>query len=121
MKKVSFMEDLKQPLDAGMMCAIDGRTLFLFTKNTWIRDLGASCHITNDNTNNVINIDESIQDSSSIMPATKKGKLPVKLHQVNRTEQVHTLWLMKFCPKADANLFSLMCELLQGNKIFSIT
>ena len=26
---------------------------------------------------------------------------------------------MKFCPKTDANLLSLMCELLQGDKINS--
>ena len=49
----------------------------------------------------------------------KKGKLQVKVQQVNRTEQVHTLQPVKFCPKAGANLFSLTCELLQGNEISS--
>ena len=107
------MEDVKQPLDAGM------NTFFSFTKNTWIGDLGASCHITNDDTGlyNINDINELIQGSSSIMPATKKSKLQVKVRQVNRAEQVHTLWPVKFCPKAGANLLSLMCELLQGNKI----
>ena len=39
------------------------------------------------------------------------------MRQVDGTKQVHTLWAVKFCPKAGANLFSLMYELLQGNKI----
>ena len=80
-----------------------------------------SCHITNNKTGlyDVTNIDESIQGSSNIMPATKKGKLWVKICQVDGTEQTHTLWPVKFCPKAGANLFSLTCKLLQGNKIAS--
>ena len=49
-KKVWFAEDVKQPSEAGMMCTINGNTFFSFTKNTWIGDLGASCHITNDDT-----------------------------------------------------------------------
>ena len=71
------MEDVKQPSEAGMMCTIDGNTFFSFTKNIWIGDSGASCHITNKDTGiyDIINIDELIQGSSSIMPATKKGKL----------------------------------------------
>ena len=71
------MEDVKQPANAGMMCTIDGDTFFLFTKNTWIGDSGVSCHITDDDTGlyDITYIDESIQGSSSIMPAMKKGKL----------------------------------------------
>ena len=119
-KKVQFTEDVKQP-SAGMMCTINGNKFFLFTKNTRIRDLGTSCHITNDDTGlyNIININESIQGSSGIMPAMTKGKLQVIVHQVNRTEQSHTLWPVKFCPMAGANLFSLTCELSWGNKISS--
>ena len=49
-KKVQFMEDVKQPSEAGMICTIDGETLVLFTKNTRIGDSGASCHITNNDT-----------------------------------------------------------------------
>ena len=41
------------------------------------------------------------------------------MRQVNGNEKVHTLWLVKFYPKAGANLFSLTCKLLQGNKILS--
>ena len=33
-KKVQFMEDVKQPSEAGMMCTIDGNTIFSFMKNT---------------------------------------------------------------------------------------
>ena len=39
--------------------------------------------------------------------------------QVDGTGWVHTLWLMKFCPKAGANLFSLTCKPLQGKEISS--
>ena len=105
-----------------MMCTIDDDTFFSFTKNTWIGDSGVSCHITNNNTGlyDITNIDESIQGSSGIMPATKMGKLQVKVLQVNGTEWIHTIWPVKFCPKAGANLFSLTCKLLQENKIASV-
>ena len=53
------------------------------------------------------------------MPATKKGKPQVTVSQVHGEEQVNTLWPVKFCPSAGANLFSLTCELSQGNKISS--
>ena len=60
-----------------MMCTIDGNTSFSFTKNTWIGDSGASRHSTNDDKGmyDIINIDESIQGSSNIMPYKKKSKL----------------------------------------------
>ena len=95
--------------------------IFLFMKNTWIGDLGASCHITNDDSGlyAITIIDESFQGISGIMPAVKKGRLRVKEGQVDGTEQVHTLWSVKFCPKAGANLFFLTCKLLQGIKITS--
>ena len=47
----------------------------------------------------------------------KKGKLQVRVYQVDGTEWIHVLWPMKFCPKALANLFSLTCKLLQRNRI----
>ena len=60
-----------------MMCTIDGDTIFLFAKNTWIEDVGAYCHITINNTGlyDITDMDESIQGSSSIMPVKKKSKL----------------------------------------------
>ena len=84
-KKVQFEDSVKRPSEAGMMCIIDGHS---FTKNTWIGDSGVSCHITNDKHGmyDVIDIDESIQGSSSIMPATKKGKLCITVCQVNGQE-----------------------------------
>ena len=107
------MEDVKQPFEAGRMCTIDGNTFSLFTKNTLIGDLGASCHITNNNTGlyDIIGIDKLIQGSLGIMPDMKKGELQVIVHQVNRDEKVHTLWPVKFCPMAGVNLFSLTCKL----------
>ena len=76
-KKVRFAEDVKRPSEAGMMCTINGDIFFSFMKNTWIRDSGASCHITNNDTGlyDITNIDKSIQGRSGIMPAMKKGKL----------------------------------------------
>ena len=105
-----------------MMCTTNEDIFFSFTKNTWIGDSGVSCHIMNDDMGlfDVIDINESIQGSSGVMPAMKKGKLRVTIWQVDGTEQVHTLWPMKFCPKAGANLFSLMCKLSQGKTISSI-
>ena len=104
--------------NSGMMITIDGDT---FTKNTWIGDSGVSCHVTNNDTGlyDVTDINKSIQGSSSIMPAMKKGKLQVKACQAGRPVQVHTLWPVKFCPKAGAYLFSLTCNLLWGNEIAS--
>ena len=97
-----------------MMCTIDSTSFHSFTKNTWISNSGASCHITNNKNGmySVTEIDESIQDSSSIMPTTKKGKLHMIVQQVNGQEQIHTLWPVMLCPSARANLFLLTCKLL---------
>ena len=95
-------------------------THFLFMKNTWIGDFSALYHIMNDNISQFnIDINKLIQGSSMLMSATKKGKLCINVWQVDRTEWVHILWTMKFCPKAGANLFSLTCELLQRKTILS--
>ena len=120
-KKVRVAENVKQPFNAGMMCTIDIISFHSFTKNTWIGDSGASCHITNDTNGmyDVINIKELIQGCSSTMPATKKGKLHVTIWQVNGQEQVHTLWPVKFCPSMSVSLFMFTCKLLQGNKMSS--
>ena len=69
------MEDVKQPSEAGMMCTINGDTSLSFTKNMWIGDSSASCHIMNNDTTSfdIIDINESIKGSSHIMPATKKA------------------------------------------------
>ena len=61
-KKVKFFEDVKQPSKVGMLCTIDGDTFLSFTKNTWIVDSGALCHIMKDDTSlfDIIDINESI-------------------------------------------------------------
>ena len=102
-----------------MICTIDRDTFFCSQRR--IRDSGVSCHITNDDTHlfDVIDINKLIQGSSRIMSALKKCKLHISVWQADGTEWVHTLWLMKFSPKAGANLFSLTCKLLQGKTISS--
>ena len=120
-KKVWFTEDVKKPMEADMMYTIDENTCFLFTKNTWIEDSGASCHITNNSTSlfDIIDINESLQGSSRNMLAMKKGKLCINVWQVDGTDWVYTLWSVKLCPKVGANLFFLTCELLQRKNISS--
>ena len=75
-KKVRFTQDFKSPLEADIMCAINRGIFFVFTKNTWIRGSGSSCHIMNDDASlfNVINIKDLIQGSSRNMLATKKTR-----------------------------------------------
>ena len=84
-KKVWFMEKVKKPMEAGMLHTIDGETLHSFTKNTWINDSGASCHITNENTGlyNVVN--KLVQGSSGNTSATKRGKFCINVCQVDGT------------------------------------
>ena len=62
--------------EAGMMNTTDGEMSFTFTKNTWIGDLGTSCHITNDVSGlyDITNINKSCQGTSG-MPATKKAAI----------------------------------------------
>ena len=67
------MENEKKCLETGMMCTMDGTSFHLLTKNTWIGNSGATCHITNDENGmyDITEINESIQGNSGIMPATK--------------------------------------------------
>ena len=73
-KKVWFMESVKLPMEAGILCTIDGDTFYLFTKNTWIGDSRAWCHIANHNISlfNVIDINELIQESPGTCLQQKK-------------------------------------------------
>ena len=66
------MEDVKQPLEAGIMCTIDMKPFICSQKIPGLE----SCHITNNDIGlyNATDINESIQGSSGIMPATKKGE-----------------------------------------------
>ena len=78
-KKICFAKNVKMPMEASMVCNIDGETFYFFTKNTLIGNSGTSCHITNDDTGlfDMTKISESIQGSSSSMPA---GKLPINIY-----------------------------------------
>ena len=53
------------------------------------------------------------------MKATKRGKLHLKVKKIGVSEIEHSLWPLKYCEKARANLFSLTCKLLQGAKMSS--
>ena len=106
----------KTPPEEGTLCIVNHETFHFFAKKC-----GDLCHIINKDTGlyDVTDIDESVQGSSGNMFATKKGKLHVKLHQVNGSKRLHALEPMKFCTKAGVNLYLLTCKLFQGNKIFS--
>ena len=82
--KVSFSEDVKfQSLHANLLtqacemsvrCTINGESLCMFTKNTWMDDSGALCHITNDDTGmySATKMDKMVQVSLGNMKAMKK-------------------------------------------------
>ena len=78
--------------------------------------MGASCHVTNDDTGLY---DITAQGHSGSMTAAIKGKLHTKACQVDGSEKLHILWPMKHCSKVHANLFLLTCKLLLGRKISS--
>ena len=82
-KKVWFAENVKMPMEASMLCTINGDTIFLFTKNTLIRDSGALCHIMNNHTSlfDITDINKWIQGSSG----------NINIQQVDSNEWAHTL------------------------------
>ena len=92
---------MKRPIDAGMLLSINGETFFSFTKNTWIGDLDASCHITNNDTGlyDITNINKLVWGSSDGMSAMKKGKPHIKICQVEGSEKLHLLWSINIAPK----------------------
>ena len=73
------MENVIMPMEASIVCTIDGETFHTFTKNTWIEDLSASCNITSSDAglSDINKINELIQESSGNMSTTKKGNLIV--------------------------------------------
>ena len=78
--KVRFTENVKQPMEACILCTIDGEMFHSFTKNTWIGNSGASCHITNDDTGlyNVTNIKKLLKGSLGNMSIAKKASYAQK-------------------------------------------
>ena len=65
----------------------------------------------------VTKINKLAQGSPDNLFAMKEGKFCMKVHQVDGSEWVHNPCPMKYCAKAGANLYSLICKLLQGNKM----
>ena len=99
-KSVSFLKSFKEQFDilpsiceTGMMYTIDGEFFFNFTKSSWISYLATSYHITNNDAGmyDITEIDEPVQGSSSNMKVTKKGKLHLRVNQIDGSEIEHTL------------------------------
>ena len=120
-KKASFIENVKKPKEASLLCTIDREMFHSFTKNTWIDKLGVSCHIMNNDIDlyDLTKINKPVQGSFGNMSATKTGKLCMKVDQIDGSKKLHILCLMKYCAKAGVNLYSLTCKLSQGSKIVS--
>lgn len=120
-KKVTFDDHVQYIKEKALVCTINGRTYPSFTKNTWIGDSGASCHITNNDSKmyDVKNIDETVSGVSGGIQATKIGKVNVQVKQVNGATVNTTLSQVKYCPEATENLFSITSELSNGCKLKS--
>ena len=65
-------------------------------------------------------INEIVQGGSGIMSAMKKGKLLLKVHEVNSSKKLLILWPMKYCFKACANPFCSYANSCKGVK-FQVT
>ena len=76
-KNVRFASDVKfkKPMEASMMCMIDGETFFSFTKNMNGR-FRCSYHITNNEAGlyDMTNINKLVQGRSGSMSAIKKDQ-----------------------------------------------
>ena len=61
-KNIKFVDNFKKTMEAGTLCTIVSETFYSLTKNTWISNLGASWHITNNDTgfNDIHNINKSV-------------------------------------------------------------
>ena len=92
-----------------MMNMIDKQTIFMFAKNSLIRHLCASCHMTNDDAKlyDVTDISKSIEGNFDNMSTAKKGKLHVNMRHVTGSKRLHTLWLVKYCANAGVIFFLL--------------
>ena len=52
--------------------------------------------------------EECMMQGSSGNMKTKKGKLCLKVRQVDKSNNMHTLWPVKHCKKAGVNMLSLI-------------
>ena len=108
-------------MEAGMFCTIDRETFLLSTKNMWINDSSASCHMTNNDTcfYDVTNINKLIQASESNTCTTKKDKLWINVCQVNGTEWVHILWPRSIVPRQMQTCIALHVNFCEGTRLKS--
>ena len=68
-------------MEAGILCSIDGKIFYWFTKNTWISYSGT---LNNDTgLYNLSKISKFVQGSADNMSAIKKGNLHMKVCQVD--------------------------------------
>ena len=91
----------------------------LFTANTWVADSGASCHMTNDDSDmfDVSAIDEHITiGDGKRLKATRKGKIRRMVRQKDGTTLKVTLEV-KYVPDLWTNLFSLTKAMATGSKL----
>ena len=90
------------------------------SKNIWIGDSGASCHMTNEANGlfEIRNIDEEITiGNGKPMKATKVGKLKVETVNRDGTKTQFTLGGVKLVPELYCKLFSLTSALDKGFKL----
>ena len=82
-------------------------------------DMGASHHVTNDDTgiSNGEHINKPVSSTEDMMTALKKGSKKVQVKQVHCTSVCMVLSLVKYCVDTKVNLLSIMSLLSQGTDI----
>ncbi len=106
--------------EKGLKCTIDGHVYPSFTKTTWFGDTGASCHITNDDSDmyDVELIDEEIGGiGPTSIRATKKGKKKCLITQNDGTVTEKVLYPCKYAEDASDSLLSITSELSRGAQL----
>jgi hypothetical protein len=90
------------------------------TKDTWLGDTGASCHLTNDDSNmfdvQAVRSPIKVGSGKSLM-ANKMGKKRVEVIQKSGSSGTFVLTEVKFVPGLFVNLFSIGKTLKNGFKI----
>ena len=92
-----------------------------FTKNTWIGDTGATSHMTNsdEGLQETVTINEQIKmGNGKYMTATKKGKLPCTIKQLDGKHQDCVIEV-KVVPEMWCNLFLITSAMKKGFKLSS--
>ena len=89
-------------------------------ENMWIGDTGASCHMTNDDTNmyDVQTINETIETAGEPSRATKIGKLDLMMYQGLQKITI-TLEKVKYIPRSSYKLFSITAAIGKGCQLRS--